>query len=84
VNVTVTGNSGGSPNVVVPATYSGGTFHVTFAGIPACVYTIEYAGSPSGPWTFLKITTAGTNGLFEVVDVPLPQTPARYYRTVYP
>jgi hypothetical protein len=84
VNVTVTDNGGGSPNVVVPPTYTNGTFRVTFAGIPTYAYSIEYAESPTGPWTFLKTAVACTNGLFEVVDEPLPQTPARYYRTVYP
>jgi hypothetical protein len=84
VNVTVTGSSGVSPNIVAGPTYSEGAFHVTFAGIPNYVYSIEYAESPTGPWTFLKTATAGTDSLFEVVDEPLPQTPARYYRTVYP
>ena len=84
VSVTVTGNGGIPPNIVVPPTYSGGTFHVTFAAVPNFEYTIQYSASPSGPWFYLKKATAGTNGLFEVTDTPLPQTPARYYRTVYP
>jgi autotransporter-associated beta strand protein len=84
VNVTVTETNGASPNVVVPATYSGGTFRVTFAGIPGYEYTVQYAESPTGPWSYLKKATAGADGLFEVVDEPLPETPARYYRTVYP
>jgi hypothetical protein len=84
VNVTVTGTSGVSPNIVAPPTYSGGTFHVTFAAIPYVEYTIQYSESPDGPWSYLKTATAGTNGLFEVIDAPAPETPARYYRTVYP
>ena len=84
VNVTVTGNGGSSPNVVVAPTYTNGAFRVTFAGIPNYEYTIQYAESPTGSWFYLKQATAGTNGLFEVIDEPLPETPARYYRTVYP
>jgi hypothetical protein len=84
VYVTVTGTNGVSPNIVEPPTYTNGTFRVTFAGIPTYVYTIQYSESPTGPWSYLKQATAGTDGLFEVVDEPLPETPARYYRTVYP
>jgi hypothetical protein len=84
VNVTVTSDSGESPNVVVPPTYSGGTFRVTFAGIPNYTYTVQYATDPVGPWSFLKTATAGTDGLFEVTDTELPPPPSRYYRTVYP
>jgi hypothetical protein len=84
VTVTVTANSGLSPNVVSDPTYSSGTFRVTFAGIPNYEYTVQYAESSSGPWHYLKKATAGTDGQFEVVDEPLPETPARYYRTVYP
>jgi hypothetical protein len=57
---------------------------VTFAGVPNVEYTVEKAASPNGQWSFLKKVTAGADGLFEVVDEPLPATPARYYPTVYP
>ena len=84
VAVTVTANGGVSPNVVSGPSYSGGMFRVTFAGIPNYVYTVQYAESPSGTWSFLKYATAGADGQFEVTD-ELPQnTPARYYRTVRP
>jgi hypothetical protein len=86
VTLTVTANNGQSPNVVSPATYdsASGTFRVTFAGIPDVTYTIQYASDPSGPWSYLKTVTAGTNGLFEVNDTPEPPVPARYYQTVFP
>jgi hypothetical protein len=84
VDVTVTSNGGESPNIVVAPTYTNGTFRVTFAGIPNYEYTVQYSESPTGPWSYLKQAMAGTNGLFEVTDDPLPETPARYYRTVYP
>ncbi len=84
VTVTVTANGGVSPNVVSGPSYSSGMFRVTFAGIPNYVYTVQYAESPSGTWSFLKYATAGADGQFEVTD-ELPQnTPARYYRTVRP
>ena len=86
VNVTVTANSGGSPNVVGDPTYDSGTgkFSVTFAGIPGVEYTVEYAeGSAAPPWNKLMNITAGSDGLFVVEDTAA-QSPGRYYRTVYP
>src|SRR5262249_17234714 len=86
VAVTVTSTNGVSPNIVSPPTYDSGsgTFQVTFAGIPGYAYTIQYAPSPSGPWSFLQSATAGTDGLFTVTDVAMPPPPARYYRAIYP
>ena len=84
VTVTVTSANVGSPNVVSGPTYSGGSFRVTFAGIPGTEYTIQTATSLTGPWSYLKKATAGAKGLFEVIDSPAPSDPARYYRTVYP
>ena len=84
--VAVTSASVPSPNVVIPPAYDSGsgTFSVTFAGIPGYTYPIQTAVSPLGPWSFLKPATAGTNGLFEVIDAQISPPPARYYRTVYP
>jgi len=75
-----------SPNIVVPPAYDSGsgTFTVTFAGIPGYTYTIQTAITPTGPWDFLQTATAGTNGLFEVIDAQSPPPPERFYRTVYP
>jgi hypothetical protein len=86
VQVTVTSANVPSPNIVVPPAYDSGsgTFSVTFAGIPGYTYTVQSAPSPTGPWSFLKTATAGTDGQFEVTDTELPPPPARYYRTVYP
>ena len=86
VNVTVTANSGLSPNVVGGPTFDSGTgtFSVTFAGVPGDEYTVEYAvGSAAPPWTKLENVTAGSNGLFTVTDGP-GLSGSRYYRTVYP
>ena len=57
---------------------------MTFAGIPGYTYTVQWATMVTGPWSFLETATAGTNGLFEVIDTQLPPPPARYYRTMYP
>ena len=75
-----------SPNVVVPPTYDSGsgTFRVTFAGIPSYTYTIQWAPSITGAWSFLQTATAGNDGLFEVIDTEPSPPPSRYYRTVYP
>jgi autotransporter-associated beta strand protein len=82
VNVTVTDNSGVSPNVVSYGYDSGsGTFSVTFAGIPGVVYGIERAPTVTGPWTRITTATAGAKGLFTVTDAA---TPPSFYRTVYP
>jgi hypothetical protein len=87
VIVNVTSDSGGSPNVVSSSYDSGSqTFHVTFAGVPGYWYTIQWSPNVnSGPWTSFpdKVQASQTDGLFEVVD-QVSQTPARYYRTVYP
>lgn len=85
VNVTVVDSSGVSPNIVVPASYAGGKFSVTFAGIPGVTYTVEYATTlpPTSDWNKLKNVTAGDDGLFVVEDAA-NESPSRYYRTVWP
>ena len=85
INLTLTASNGESPNVVAPATFASGIFSVTFAGIPNVEYTVQSAESASGPWSYLKKATAGTNGLFEVTDGPYSSPPpSRYYRLDYP
>jgi hypothetical protein len=86
VLVTVTSASVPPPYVVVPPTYDSGsgTLQVTFAGLPNHTYTIQTAPSPTGPWSFLKTVTTGSDGLIVVTDSDLPPPPARYHRVVYP
>ncbi len=87
VNVTVLPPAGGlSPNLVFWPAYADGKFSVTFAGIPGYTYTVEYATQlpPTSGWQKLENYTAGANGLFEVTDIQISPSPARYYRTVYP
>ena len=76
-----------SPNIVVPPSYDSGsgTFSVTFAGIPGYSYTIQYSPNVTGgPWTTLTNLTAGSDGLFQLLDAETPPPPQRFYRTVYP
>jgi uncharacterized lipoprotein YddW (UPF0748 family) len=86
VCVTVAGASVPPPTLVIPPTYDSGsgTFRVTFAGVPNGTYTVQWAPSVTGSWSFLKTTTADTNGLFEITDAELPPPPARYYRITCP
>jgi autotransporter-associated beta strand protein len=86
VLVTVSLASVPPPYVVVPPTYDSGsgTFQATFTGLPNHTYTIQTAPSPTGPWSFLKTVTTGSDGLIVVTDSDLPPPPARYYRVVYP
>ena len=84
VSVTVTSDSGRSPNVVSSDILPNGHFHVVFAGIPGYNYTIQYSPGLDGPWTTITSLTAGTNGLFEFEDPTEPAPPSRYYRTTYP
>ena len=62
-----------------------GSFRVRFEGLPGRTYRIEYTESLTAPiWTTLAIRTAGVNGSFEIIDRPLADSPARFYRWVYP
>jgi hypothetical protein len=86
VLVTVSAGTAAPPIIAVPPSYDSGSgsFRVTFAGSPNYPYTIQWAPSPTGPWSFLQTATADTNGLFEVIDTEATPLPERFYRTVYP
>jgi hypothetical protein len=84
ISLSVSSSDSGSPNVVSAPRIVDGAFHVGFAGIPNFTYRVDRATNPSGPWEIgFTNLTAGTNGLFEVVD-PDTSAPQRYYRTVFP
>jgi autotransporter-associated beta strand protein len=86
VLVTVSAGTAAPPIIAVPPSYDSGSgsFRVTFAGSPNYPYTIQWAPSPTGPWSFLQTATADTNGLFEVIDTEATPPLERFYRTVYP
>jgi autotransporter-associated beta strand protein len=70
--------------LVVPPTFSNGTFQVTFAGTSNTAYTAQWGPSVTGTWAFFQTITAGTDGLIQLTDTPVPPSASRYYRIVYP
>jgi hypothetical protein len=57
-----------------------GTNTLTFAGIPGYEYIAQYATNlPASPWFDFSTNSAGTNGLWQVLDATAT-TPERYYR----
>jgi len=57
-----------------------------FIGIPGLVNIVQYSDSLVSPisWTTLGTMTAGTNGLFQIVDPTAGNSPQRFYRTLIP
>ncbi len=81
VNVTVVGSAGNGLSVLgVPAV---GASNTTFnaAGIPGFVYQVQ-GSTDLANWANLGWATAGSNGLFQFVDVEGTAYPTRFYRTV--
>jgi hypothetical protein len=72
INPFVTGQSTGIITVTPPNLVT-----LTFQGIPGFTYTVQWAPSPSGPWSTLT-TVLDVNGPFTATD-PSPNNPA-YYR----
>ena len=72
-------------SLVSAPTYSAGSFHAIFSGVPGYPYTVEYSPSVTGPWTLLTNIVPDSSGLFEVNDTASPPVPAaRFYRVAYP
>jgi len=62
-----------------------GSFRIRFQGVPERTYRVEYTESLTAPnWRTLGMRTAGANGSFEIIDLPIADSPARFYRSVYP
>jgi len=61
-----------------------GSFQASFVGSPNTTYTIQWAPSPIGPWSFLQTATTDANGLLQLVDTQATPDPERCYRVVYP
>ena len=62
-----------------------GSFRIRFEGLPERTYRVEYTESLTAPnWRTLGMGTAGSNGLFEIIDRPIGVSSARFYRSVYP
>jgi photosystem II stability/assembly factor-like uncharacterized protein len=89
VTVSVSNTNFTSLNVVFGPAISGGNFLVRFAGIPGYTYTIESAGSLTGPWTKEQNVSAPTDNSqgFGVGVFQFQHSTAGsqgFYRTVYP
>ena len=84
VLVTVSSPIPPPPSFVVSPDYSNGTFQVTFAGTSNTAYTAQWAPSVTGSWSFFQTVTAGSDGLIQVTDTPVPPVASRDYRIVYP
>jgi len=82
VNVTVTSSNAPSLNKIsITLTVTGRV--VDFKGVPGIIYIVQWADSPSGPWTDFADGTivAGATGLIQYTDSTSPTPPARFYRT---
>jgi hypothetical protein len=81
VVVTVNSNNAPSLNLIsIIHTDSPSANTVNFAGIPSLAYVIQWAPTPTGPWTdFLPAIVADATGLITYTDI-IPPSP-RFYRT---
>jgi hypothetical protein len=58
---------------------------LVFAGIPGWTYRIQYADSlPATDWIDLSTNTADALGVYQFIDLPPTNAPARFYRSVSP
>ena len=84
VAVNLVNNTAQSQNSVITS-LGGGSFRLTFWGIPGRAYTVQATTNIVTPsWFSLTNLTAATNGLYETIDTPPTNTPSRFYRSVYP
>jgi hypothetical protein len=61
------------------------SIRVSFVGIPGRSYRVEATTNlTTGPWEPIGISTAGTNGLYSVVEAPSFLVPSRFYRVFQP
>ncbi len=63
----------------------GGGERISFIGNPGQTYTIQFTPAliPLN-WQFLGTRTADATGHYSIVDVPLPGTLVRFYRSIFP
>ena len=79
-------DSGQSSNITGLLTLADGNKQISFAGIPGRSYLIQGATNLTPPvtWTTLNTNTAGTNGLFDYIDLDGTNFATRYYRSAQP
>ena len=63
----------------------GGSFGLSFDGVPGWTYHIQYTEDLSNPdWQDLTSEMADGLGVVRVEDLPPANAPRRYYRAVWP
>ena len=84
--VTVVAATVPAPSIAGSPSYDAGsgTFQAAFSGLPNYTYSIWWAPTPNGPWSFLQTATADTNGLFQATDTQGTPPAERYFRASYP
>ncbi len=75
-----------SVNLTGLTTLPNGSAQIGFAGIPGRSYLIQATTNlvPPITWTTLSTNVAGTNGLFQYIDLDATNFNARFYRTAQP
>jgi len=82
-SVTVQPDNTPSQNVSAIQNLGGGSYQVTFTGIPFRTYTVQFTTDLVNPtWTTLGQATADATGTITYTDTSAAGT--RFYRTVYP
>ncbi|WP_425500499.1 beta strand repeat-containing protein [Pedosphaera parvula] len=86
VTVTIVDDNGPSVNITGLTKLADGNQEIDFAGIPGRSYLIQSTSDLTPPitWTILGTNSAGTNGLFNYIDLDATNHSARYYRTAKP
>ena len=82
VNITIGPNNSGGQNLVSLSITSSNRV-VSFSGIPARNYVVQWAPAADGPWNDFADGSldAGPAGLIVYIDSTSPVPPARFYRT---
>jgi hypothetical protein len=81
ININVTNAYSPVLQQIIPG--DNGSMIIRFDGIPNYTYVLQQATSLAGAWTDIVTNTAGTNGLFQYIDLTPPQ-PQGYYRVRLP
>jgi hypothetical protein len=86
VQVMITGSADTAPNVTAFTTMPDGNKKLNFAGIPYYSYLVQVATNlvPPTNWVTLATNAAGSDGLWEYIDLDATNYPSRYYRSALP
>jgi len=85
VNVVWFGNGHSLQHLLFVEGAGNGSLRLTFIGLPDLTYRVQWTQDlANSNWQDLGSWTADTYGSFELIDTPPANSPARYYRTVWP